>query len=133
MAPTPRSGRFLQTWVDFDPRFDTPRSPGHCPIAHALKESDPDIVRVRVKLDTISFAYTSNRTRYVFQTPQPAMQFIIDVDGGRPAQSFMLTLREDDLMRKYYLGPPLKQTVIHHDGRGSGPRGPQLRPIVVVT
>ncbi len=121
----------LQRWVDFDPRFDMPRSPSHCPIAKAISKSHPEISWVSVRSDTISYTHRGMRKRFIFQTPPEAVTFIHNVDHGNRARGFMLVLKVKDLIMVKRLGPTIRQTVIEHDGRGAGPRGPRLRPITV--
>jgi hypothetical protein len=121
----------LQRWVDFDPRFDKPRNISECPIAKAINKSNPMIRWVNVRSDTISYTHMGMRKRFVFQTPPKAADFIHDVDHGNRARGFMLVLRVKDIIQVTRLGPPLRQHVIQHDGRGAGPRGPRLRPIQI--
>jgi|SRR5215471_9692853 len=119
----------LTEWVEYDLDRDIPRSPGHCPVARAIKESDPNIGWVKVGQDTLHFTYLDTRVKMVFRTPPSARAFLIELDfGGRPTP-FMLVLRKSDLIKANYQGQPFRQVVIEHDGRGSGPRGPRMRPL----
>ena len=122
----------LHEWVSFDPaRHDIPRSQSHCPIAHAIKRWNPELSWIMVKNNTISFTHLGERMRWVYQTPPEAMRFIHDIDHGKYDRGFFLVLHVEELIKATYLGPTLRPGVIEHDGRGSGPRGPRLRPVSV--
>jgi len=120
----------LKEWIYYDPDFDQVRSPSHCAIANRIAESDPDIRRVEVQRESIRFTYASTRMRMEFRTPPDARRFLNAFDQGKRPRGFMLILRASDLVAEWSIGMvPWGRVVIEHDGRGSGPRGPRLRPL----
>jgi hypothetical protein len=72
-----------------------------CPIAVAIKESDPDIAWVEVrerKPALIRIAYHSDQMEYRFKTPPEARTFVRAFDRGEPVRAFTLKLYHDDFV-----------------------------------
>jgi len=123
--------KLLETWVDYSSKHDQARSRAHCAIANRIAESDPDIHRVDVTYDTIAFSRHSDRKRLYFNTTPAAQKFIRLLDTGKEPEPFMLVLRRSDLSKVYNVISLGEPSVIQHDGRGSGPRGPRMRSLPV--
>lgn len=69
----------LRVRISID-EFGLPGNRFHCAIANALAMADPDLLRVKVDENTISFNRRSTQARYVYVTPVRAAQFIREFD-----------------------------------------------------
>lgn len=79
-----------------------PGNEGHCPIARAMKLTDPDILVPRATDKRITFSRRSTGLRYVYQTPLGAVRFIHAVDAivetKKIPDDYQLILTEHDLI-----------------------------------
>jgi hypothetical protein len=80
--------------------FSEPQNRNRCPIANALKLSDPDIQHPRVEARYIWLSRLSTDKRYKYTTPRKAVEFIrkIDTNGNTTISPFTLSLSDQNLV-----------------------------------
>src|SRR5437879_4702870 len=65
---------------------------GHCMIASAIKRKVPAARWVLVDLQTIRWTDRRVGLRFIYMTPRPAQQALLDFDRGIPVKPFQFTL-----------------------------------------
>jgi hypothetical protein len=65
----------------------------HCMIADAIRAALPDVKSVSVDVATIRFTDPAKRQRYVYLTPLPVQQALIDFDQGTHTKEFTFALK----------------------------------------
>lgn len=70
-----------------------PKDSNHCMIADAIREAHPTFRAISVDTATIRFTDPEKKLRYVYLTPSPAIDALIDFDEGRAPAPFSFELR----------------------------------------
>jgi hypothetical protein len=77
---------------------------GHCMIAESIKLQVPMARNVAVDISTIRFSDLEKGLRYVYLTPRPAQNAIVDFDEGTPPKPFSFKLQGAHVTRAGRLG-----------------------------
>jgi len=92
--PRPRRPVIAVTQADIDRAI--PRDSTYCAVAQAIARTLTDTKRIEVDVQTIRFSRSGKR--YVYLTPIPVAQYVVDFDGGRTLQPFAFRLHESKLL-----------------------------------
>lgn len=87
----------------------TARNSGHCVVADAIKLAIPTASKVSVDLQTIRFSVPETGKRYIYLTPQPVQNILLDFDQG-----------EVPTAQSIRLGRPVQITSINRQRKPSG-------------
>jgi hypothetical protein len=66
---------------------------GHCMVAEAIKSALPEARTVMVDLQTIRFSLFEKGIRYIYLTPRPVQEKLLNFDLGEPTGPFRFRLR----------------------------------------
>lgn len=107
-----------------------PKDSGHCMIADALKAAIPTARNVSVDLATIRFTDPKTGRRYIYLTPYPAQQALLDFDQGVPPEPFTVKTHAAQIIPPKPPKPPKPQPESAESGSTptEGASEPKRRP-----
>ena len=121
-------------------QYGVQQNNGRCAAVLALKAADPEIERVRVTRETITFSHRGDDMRYTIRTPRPVARFVDDFDpedGKAKARPVSFTVDPTTAIKRRPMlhegGPDrmIREAVRPRAARTTEPRS-RRRPLEVV-